>query len=793
MSIEQNGVNTESGDNTRTPEYRSSQNFRVNDSSNNTNSSLDFASESSESSIFRFTDQALSDENSLRDLTMRSTQKRYLSVPPLKANIYAFPRVLESTSSNNEFQVLHPARNDSYQFDARVARSNSPAPPVQDKSGEVIDLTYHPDPYRSARDSGTNLSDVPATARRYDQTERIREEDTPLGSFEAHGKRQTNRAADAVLGASYRHLNTKPWTNSEYANYVDKSLAGASSVSHILQEQGFDYANSGSPQNLAKKLIVNGWRLVPQSEAQPGDVIFGGRKGTNWRTGRGLADIGIVGTNDQIFHNDANTGQWRLNAQSRVFPKGQFGDQVWILRAPEEISPARVEEPQRPQFERNFRGGCRTYRCCCSCNYFDDFQRNNQDRPKSYWPDNNSAADQGALDGRRAYEQMRRNQSNQRDSQFEGYRFEDERNSNPNDGNIEDPKNYWNNYWKNYWRDYWRDHYSKQRDGSDSGRQQNPTNSLEHGRSIHDAAKSRIGQNVWSNSPHANLLQNGKLGSAASVSEILKSQGYSYATSPGVANLAKQLLSAGWTPVKLTELRPGDVIYGAKNDQWEKGGGNSHMSIVGNDGYVLHNDSNTGQFKADKVGDVYDQATYGNRIWALRPPADGPRSRPPSDSNREYKPPTDANRYDRNNITDGIKNIVNAALTSVGKQMFRPMLSYAMGRLGCAASVSGVLKLAGHSYANHAGVYGLTQQLTRNGWTKHPVSEAQPGDVIYGIRRSSWKSGGGGSHIGIVGEGNTSYHNSSSRRQWIKDSLSRWNTSRYRLGVYVLRPPQRTA
>lgn len=137
----------------------------------------------------------------------------------------------------------------------------------------------------------------------------------------------------------------------------------------------------------------------------------------------------------------------------------------------------------------------------------------------------------------------------------------------------------------------------------------------------------------------------------------------------------------------------------------------------------------------------------------------------------------------------GLRSIVRAAVDSVGKRMYEPMLSYAMGRLGCAASVSGVLKQAGFNYANSALVYGLHNQLLKNGWQKMPVSEAQPGDVIIGIRRSSWQSGGGGSHIGIVGDNGTTYHNSSARRHWIADTLARWNTRRYPRGVFVLRPP----
>ena len=190
--------------------------------------------------------------------------------------------------------------------------------------------------------------------------------------------------------------------------------------------------------------------------------------------------------------------------------------------------------------------------------------------------------------------------------------------------------------------------------------------------------------------------------------------------------------------------------------------------------------------RAEKIGPI-EIANIEKTIAMTRPPSadrSAGANRLTTERRPERRRESPSDRSER-----GSRDIVKAAVDSVGKRMYEPMLSYSMGRLGCAASVSGVLKEAGYKYANSALVYGLHNQLLKNGWQKLPVSEARPGDVIIGIRRSSWQSGGGGSHIGIVGYNGTTYHNSSARRHWIEDTLARWNTRRYPRGVFVLRPP----
>lgn len=138
-------------------------------------------------------------------------------------------------------------------------------------------------------------------------------------------------------------------------------------------------------------------------------------------------------------------------------------------------------------------------------------------------------------------------------------------------------------------------------------------------------------------------------------------------------------------------------------------------------------------------------------------------------------------------------SIVQNAFDAVGERLWSlTQFKHAVrnGRLGCAASVSKCLQRTGFDYADHAGVGGLVDQLMQHGWTKHPISEARPGDVIYGYRGNGWRSGGGNAHIGIMGENGTAYGNSSNSGQWTKASVDGViGARRFGQNRYCLRPP----
>lgn len=143
------------------------------------------------------------------------------------------------------------------------------------------------------------------------------------------------------------------------------------------------------------------------------------------------------------------------------------------------------------------------------------------------------------------------------------------------------------------------------------------------------------------------------------------------------------------------------------------------------------------------------------------------------------------------NVSDANGKLLALSNGLVGQQLwaqgkFRNVVQG--GNLGCAASVTEVLQKAGFSYASSAGVGNLTDQLKQRGWTQLPVSQAQPGDVVYGWR-GNLHAGGGSGHIGIVGENGSVYHNSSRKTTWSHDNLNSVFTRRFGGNTYVLRPP----
>jgi len=117
------------------------------------------------------------------------------------------------------------------------------------------------------------------------------------------------------------------------------------------------------------------------------------------------------------------------------------------------------------------------------------------------------------------------------------------------------------------------------------------------------------------------------------------------------------------------------------------------------------------------------------------------------------------------------QRLLMAAKQSVGKAMWNSgrwnPQTLENGNLGCAASVSEVMKVAGvdgHAMSA-AGVTLLEEKILKEGGYR--VNNPQPGDIVVGQRGA-----GQHGHIGIVGEDGKVYHNSSAKRQWVEADLS---------------------
>lgn len=96
--------------------------------------------------------------------------------------------------------------------------------------------------------------------------------------------------------------------------------------------------------------------------------------------------------------------------------------------------------------------------------------------------------------------------------------------------------------------------------------------------------------------------------------------------------------------------------------------------------------------------------------------------------------------------------IVACARAEEGEKLWTEFSSATRnGRLGCAISTSTVLRAAGLDIPKITGAAALVDKLEDKGWKKVDVSQAKPGDVIYGEKPGkNARAGGGNAHVGIV-------------------------------------------
>ena len=137
-------------------------------------------------------------------------------------------------------------------------------------------------------------------------------------------------------------------------------------------------------------------------------------------------------------------------------------------------------------------------------------------------------------------------------------------------------------------------------------------------------------------------------------------------------------------------------------------------------------------------------------------------------------------------MTDAGRKITSAAQASLGQVKWgRHAAATENGNLGCAASVSSVLRDAGVANVDELGVTGLAQKLRSQGWHAVPFEQRKPGDVIIALGNA-----GRHGHTGIVGANvNETFDNHSSSGLWSRDHAGYWKSGRWPV-VYVLHAPE---
>ncbi|HEY9676644.1 MAG TPA: hypothetical protein V6C76_01485 [Drouetiella sp.] len=125
-------------------------------------------------------------------------------------------------------------------------------------------------------------------------------------------------AQGKIVAAAGHSVGQAMWQ--KYLNGGD--LGCAASVSAVLNEAGFSYANSVGVSALQDQLVAHGWTV--SNTPQPGDVVCGYRKPKG--SGKsGQAHTGIVGP-DGTWDNHSHSGRWSHDPLSawntRAYPSG---------------------------------------------------------------------------------------------------------------------------------------------------------------------------------------------------------------------------------------------------------------------------------------------------------------------------------------------------------------------------------------------------------------------------------------------------------------------------------------
>src|SRR4029450_5388543 len=136
-----------------------------------------------------------------------------------------------------------------------------------------------------------------------------------------------------ILAAAKAAVGQKMWL--DYAHTVENGRLGcAASLTKVLALSGLPAANSDLVTDMVAQLKAAGFSEHPLADALPGDVVYGTEPGFDATLGGGHAHIGVVGESGKTYDNRSSTGLWSEGDLLAVFNEARFGEQRWVLRAP---------------------------------------------------------------------------------------------------------------------------------------------------------------------------------------------------------------------------------------------------------------------------------------------------------------------------------------------------------------------------------------------------------------------------------------------------------------------------
>jgi len=130
---------------------------------------------------------------------------------------------------------------------------------------------------------------------------------------------------------------------------------------------------------------------------------------------------------------------------------------------------------------------------------------------------------------------------------------------------------------------------------------------------VGDLVTQNANTKLWAQTDMANVCRNGEVGCAASVSAVYNQAGIDYLHDASVVGVVGQAKAHGWTETDdLSTAKPGDIIYG------NNGGTDQHIGIVGSDGQLWSNQSDSGTWQHDNG---YIASHFGSNAHVVKAPA----------------------------------------------------------------------------------------------------------------------------------------------------------------------------